>query len=57
MTSRFDFPNVTLVRSKFVCFLPEAEAGDSDETANVIPDELDELEGRKELLDEMVNTI
>lgn len=33
--------------------IPEAEAGDSAEV-NVIPDELDELEGRKELLDEMV---
>lgn len=38
-------------------YYAEAEAGDSDEAANVIPDELDELEGRKELLDEMVNTI
>ncbi|XP_039445251.1 uncharacterized protein LOC120424963 isoform X1 [Culex pipiens pallens] len=36
-------------------YYAEAEAGDSDETANVIPDELDELEGRKELLDEMMD--
>ncbi|XP_065090347.1 uncharacterized protein AstCC isoform X2 [Ochlerotatus camptorhynchus] len=34
-------------------YYAEAEAGDSEE-ANVIPDELDEFEGRKELLDEMV---
>lgn len=36
--------------------IPEAEAEDSEE-ANVIPDELDEFEGRKELLDEMVKNL
>ncbi|XP_019560842.3 uncharacterized protein LOC109429386 isoform X2 [Aedes albopictus] len=37
-------------------YYAEAEAEDSEE-ANVIPDELDEFEGRKELLDEMVKNL